>query len=80
MLTRATGIARELRHFRRSPSVVVGYDDTLILDCYRLARWYHQSPDVFLTMTVGEVGLHMRRTLQLANIMQREASSSEDGD
>jgi hypothetical protein len=57
--------------------VVVGYDDTVILDCYRLARWYHQSPDVFLAMTYGEVSLHMRRTLQLANMMQREASTDD---
>ena len=52
--------------------MVVGADENLILDCYRLSRWYHQNPDVFLAMTVGEVRLHMRRTLQLAEMMRRE--------
>jgi hypothetical protein len=55
--------------------VVVGYDETLILDCYRLARWYHQNPEVFLAMTYGEVHLHVRRTLQLAEIMKRESDA-----
>ena len=58
--------------------MVVGYDDTFILDCYRLARWYHQSPEVFLAMTIGEVRLHMQRTLQIANILQREQNTEED--
>jgi hypothetical protein len=49
----------------------------VILDCYRLARWYHQNPEVFLSMTEGEVRLHMRRTLQLADILRREATPSD---
>jgi hypothetical protein len=57
---------------------LVGYDDSLILDCYRLARWYHQNPEVFLSMTVGDVRLHMQRTLQLANLLQRESSSDAE--
>jgi hypothetical protein len=57
---------------------VVGLDDSIILNCYRLARFYHQPPDVFLSMTVGEVQLHLQRTIQLANIMAKEQSSAND--
>jgi len=43
----------------------------MILDCYRLARWYHVSPDVFLAMTVTEVALHLQRTAQLDRLQQQ---------
>jgi hypothetical protein len=56
---------------------LVGEDDDVILDCYRLARWYHQSPDVFLAMTLSEVRRHMTHTLKLAHLMRAE---SADGD
>jgi len=29
-------------------------------------------------MTIGEVRLHMQRTLQIANILQREQNTEED--
>jgi len=40
--------------------------ESVVLDCYRLARWYQQSPDVFLSMPLSHVKLHMYRSLQLA--------------
>jgi hypothetical protein len=46
----------------------------LVLDCYRLARWYHQCPDVFLSMPLSDVQMHMIRTVELARIMQRTSS------
>ena len=49
-----------------------------MLDCYRLARWYRQSPELFLAMPISEMRLHLERTLQLARIMRLEAS--DDGD
>jgi len=55
---------------------LVGSDEDLILDCYRLARWYHQPPDYFLNMPFSEVHLHLKRTGQLARIMAAEASES----
>jgi hypothetical protein len=55
----------------------LGNDESLILDAYRLARYYYQNPEVFLAMTVGEIRLHMQRTHQLAREMSREQS---DGD
>jgi len=49
----------------------------MVLDCYRLARWYHVSPEVFLAMSVSEVMLHLRRTAQLDR--QQQASMGDDG-
>ena len=51
---------------------VVGADETIILDCYRLAKYYATSPSVFLSMPITEVQLHLFRTIQLANVMRRE--------
>jgi len=49
----------------------------MILDCYRLARFYCQHPDVFLTMTIEEVQLHARRTAQL---IERQRASQGGGE
>ena len=40
-------------------------EDRIILDCYWLAEVYHQNPEVFLSMPVGDVRLHVARTMQL---------------
>jgi hypothetical protein len=50
-----------------------------VLDCYRLARFYHVSPTVFLDMGVTEVKTHLAWTNDLANIMNRESSPDFDG-
>jgi hypothetical protein len=47
-------------------------DENVILDCYRLARFYHQSPELFLAMSVSEVRLHLARTMELARLMRIE--------
>jgi hypothetical protein len=57
---------------------VAGADETMILDCYRLAKYYATSPEVFLNMPIGEVQLHLYRTIQLANVMRREQEDSDD--
>ena len=54
-------------------------DQEIILDCYRLARWYHQPPDHFLNMPLSDVRLHLIRTIELAKIMRSEAQDSDDG-
>jgi len=51
---------------------VVGNDETIILDCYRLAKYYGVSPEVFLAMPIDDVQLHLYRTIQLAKMMNRE--------
>jgi hypothetical protein len=54
----------------------IGEDEDLILDCYRLARWYRQNPEIFLAMPLSQVRLHMERTLRLRRLMHRD--SDED--
>jgi hypothetical protein len=44
----------------------------MILDCYRLAKYYSTSPEVFLKLPISEVQLHLYRTIQLTSLMQRE--------
>jgi hypothetical protein len=63
----------------RSGGLVGVGDQEIILDCYRLARWYHQAPDVFLNMPLSQVQLHLIRTIELAKIMRAEAQESDDG-
>jgi hypothetical protein len=58
---------------------MVGDESELVLDCYRLARWYHQSPEVFLNLPLDEVETHMLRTIELAEIMRRTQSIDDDG-
>jgi hypothetical protein len=50
-----------------------------VLDCYRLAKFYHQSPEIFLAMGLSEVRVHLERTIDLANIMNRESSADDNG-
>jgi hypothetical protein len=57
---------------------MVASDENIILDCYRLARWYHVSPEVFLNMPFTEVHLHLYRTMQLTSIMKREAEAARE--
>jgi hypothetical protein len=56
---------------------LVGNDENIVLDCYRLAKWYSCSPEVFLAMPLGEVQLHLYRTAQLSRMMRREAEESD---
>lgn len=55
----------------------IGEDEDLVLDCYRLARFYHQNPDVFLAMPIGQVRLHMARTIRLRRLQRRESSDDD---
>jgi hypothetical protein len=59
---------------------LVGDEKDLILDCYRLARHYHQAPDVFLNMPLDEVQLHLSRTIELAEIMRRQQQAADSDD
>jgi hypothetical protein len=45
--------------------VVTNVDDGMILDCYRLASYYHLDPRIFLDMPISEVQLHLSRTAEL---------------
>jgi hypothetical protein len=54
---------------------VVGNEDELVLDCYRLARWFHQPPDYFLNMPLSDVRTHLLHTIKLVKIMRAEAEA-----
>jgi hypothetical protein len=56
--------------------VSAAIDDSMILDCYRLASYYHIDPRVFLDMPLTEVQLHLRRTAEL----ERSRRAQGDGD
>ncbi|HEY2243459.1 MAG TPA: hypothetical protein VGH47_04445 [Xanthobacteraceae bacterium] len=53
--------------------VITLIDDSMILDCYRLAAHYHLDPRIFLDMPVSEVRLHLSRTAQLENSRRAES-------
>ena len=48
--------------------------DDQVIDCYRLAKYYHVSPTVFLEMGITEVHTHLQRTIDLSHRIQRENS------
>jgi hypothetical protein len=41
-----------------------------------LSRWYHVSPEVFLSMPLSDVALHLHRTAQLDR--EQQAATSDD--
>lgn len=48
----------------------------LILDCYRLAKYYGRPPDEFLTLPLSQVNKHMKWTAKLIEIARE---SDDDG-
>lgn len=54
--------------------MVTAIDDSgMILDCYRLASYYHLDPRIFLDMPISEVRLHLQRTAELERSRRAEA-------
>ena len=52
--------------------VLTTIDDSIILDCYRLASYYKIDPRVFLDMPISEVQLHLGRTAQLEHSRRKD--------
>ena len=52
--------------------------EDLILDCYRLAKYYGRNPDEFLKLPLSEVQRHMAWTGRLVEI-QRANEGPDDG-
>jgi hypothetical protein len=50
-----------------------------VLDCYWLAQWYHQNPEVFLAMPLSHTQLHMRRTQEIARMRAAAQRAADDG-
>jgi hypothetical protein len=65
------------KFFSARSTGLVGDEDEIILDCYRLAREYHVSPELFLAMPLSEVRMHFFRTIQLQRA-QRPVESEDD--
>ncbi len=59
---------------------MVGADETVVLDCYWLAQWYHQNPEVFLSMPLSQIQTHVMRSNQLAELRRARQSADSDGD
>jgi hypothetical protein len=57
---------------------LIGVDaaERLVLDCYWLARWYHQSPEHFLAMPLSDIRRHVLRTHQMTQEIER---ADDDG-
>ena len=56
--------------------VITAIDDSMILDCYRLASYYKIDPRVFLELPISEVQLHLSRTAELER--ERRQAQSDD--
>lgn len=54
--------------------------DELILNCYRLADWYHQNPDLFLSMPISRIDDHLHYTAKLIDAKQRAQARDSDDD
>jgi hypothetical protein len=50
--------------------------DELIINCYRLAHYYHQNPDLFVEMPLSKMNVHIIYTVRLIN-MQNEARGED---
>jgi hypothetical protein len=49
-----------------------------VLDCYWLARWYHQCPDVFLSMPISHVQTHLKYTHRIGELRRQANADRED--
>jgi hypothetical protein len=52
--------------------------EDFVLDCYRLADRYHQSPDVFLGMPITHIRQHIEFTLKLIEAQRKAAGENDD--
>jgi hypothetical protein len=59
---------------------VVGGENDLVLDCYRLAHWYHVAPNHFLDMPLSEVRIHLIRTGELSRVMREAQENGREED
>jgi len=65
--------------FRTSTGVIS--PDSVILQCYQLAKYYHLDPCIFLDKPISEVHRHMMWTGKLEDEVQqaREAMQADNG-
>lgn len=49
--------------------------DSVVLDCYRLAKFYGRDPDDFLDKPISAIQRHMKWTAQLIETQQQQDNS-----
>lgn len=52
--------------------------EELILNCYRLAERFHQSPDAFLSMPISDIGRHVHYAIKLTELRERANAPIDD--
>jgi hypothetical protein len=52
--------------------------DEIILNCYRLADRFHQSPEVFIAMPVSRINEHIRYTVKLIEAQNKARKRDND--
>lgn len=58
------------------PAGLVDGADGLILDCYRLAKYYHRNPEEFLNLPFSQL---MRHRLWTSKLLERQEEAEDDG-
>ena len=48
-----------------------------VLDAYRLAHFYGQHPDTFLSLPLDELAHHLADTIRLREVQRRERAAAE---
>ena len=65
--------------FSSGTGALVGEDpEDVILNCYRLADRYHQSPEHFLEMPLSRISSHLHYTVRLIEAQQRARRAMEN--
>lgn len=54
--------------------------EELIINCYRLADRFHQNPDVFLSMPISAIGMHVHYAVRLVELREAAQRSFDDND
>jgi len=44
--------------------------EDIVLDCYRLAKFYSRNPQEFLELPLSQIGKHMSWTAKLVEVMK----------
>jgi hypothetical protein len=63
--------------YRGTGNVVIDQDD-LILNCYRLANYYHQNPEVFTEMSLSRLDTHIYYTGRLIALRESARRQQEE--
>jgi hypothetical protein len=60
--------------------VVAPDPEELILNCYRLADRFHQNPEVFLSMPITSISMHVYYAVKLVELREEAQRGFDDDD